>query len=140
MEDGSNDYVLLLSLATREEAEVVAAAFRADGVDAFVERTNHLGMEWFYALALGGVRIFAPRSQAVESKQLIRERIEENANAFADERVAPRDRWKIWLLIAWLYGLPWLLMLIGSWSWPEDEKHHPLEWIGGVTRAPVLQR
>jgi hypothetical protein len=98
------DYAILVSLATREEAEVAAAALRADGVDAFVGDTNHLGMNWFYTLALGGLQILVPRDRLEEARELLRERILENAEAYYEERIGRRDRWKVWLIAIYAIG------------------------------------
>ena len=59
MEDEWRGYAVLVSLATREEAEVMASALRADGIDAFASLNNHQGMTWLYTLALGGEVGFA---------------------------------------------------------------------------------
>jgi hypothetical protein len=102
------DYAVLISLATREEAEVAAAALRADGVDAFVGNANHAGMQWLYVLALGGLQILVPRRKLADAKALLRERIKENAEVGLDEPARRSDRWKLWAM---------LLVFPGFLSW-----------------------
>ena len=130
-------YAVLVSPYTREEAEVMASALRADGVDAFVCPSNHQGMTWLYTLALGGVRVFVPQAQIEESKVLVRERLRENAEAHPEERVCRRDRWKVWLLAVMLYGMNFYWVLLDSMSLPPGEPYDPMEWISGLTFAPV---
>jgi hypothetical protein len=67
-------YAVLVTLTMREEAEVAAAALRADGIDAFVPDRSHAGMTWFYVLALGAWQIFVPRQKLAEAKSLLQER------------------------------------------------------------------
>ena len=55
MSEDKRDYAVLISLAMREEAEVAAAALRADGIDAFVGNAHHANVDWLYTLALGGL-------------------------------------------------------------------------------------
>jgi hypothetical protein len=104
MADERRDYAVLISLMMREEAEVAAAALRADGIDAFIGNTNHSYFNWFHVLALGGLQVMVPRGKQAEAKRLRRERISENAGVELDEPVQRRDRWKAWLIGAWLYG------------------------------------
>jgi hypothetical protein len=95
------DYAILISLLTREEAEIMASSLRADGVDAFVGNTNHLGMDWHYMIALGGLQIYVPRNRLEDARELVRARLRENADAFPEDRVKRRDRWKLWILVVW---------------------------------------
>jgi hypothetical protein len=140
MGEDEEGYELLVVLATREEAEVVASALRADGVDAFVEPTTHAGFGWFYALALGGEKVFVERGRREESRELLRERLRENADAHPEERVGRRDHWKIWLVVVMTYGFNWLWMIIVSWDWPESDKYRFYEWVNGITYAPLSHR
>lgn len=103
--DKHSDYAVLISLMTREEAEVVAAALRADGIDAFIGNTNHAYFDWGCIIALGGLQVMAPREQLAEAKQTLQERIRENADAYPDDRVKRKDRWKVWSVIAGSLGL-----------------------------------
>jgi hypothetical protein len=100
------DYAVLVSLMMREEAEVMAGALRADGIDAFIGNTNHSGINWFYLIALGGLQVMVPRARLADAKQAVRERILENADAFPEDQVQRRDRWKMWMTIAG-YFLLW---------------------------------
>jgi hypothetical protein len=105
------DYAVLISLMTREEAEVMASALRADGIDAFIGNTNHSGINWFYLIALGGLQVMVPRARLADAKEAVRERLRENADAFPEERVQRRDRWKLWLLIVGyvlFWGAAWV--------------------------------
>ncbi len=130
-------YAVLVSLYTREEAEVMASALRADGIDAFASPINHQGMTWLYTLALGGVQVFVPRTQIEESQTLVRERLRENWDAEPEERVGRRDRWRIWLLAVMLYGMNLYWVLLDSSYMPPDEQYDLVEWISGLTFAPV---
>lgn len=129
------DYAVLVSLATHEEAEVMAAALRAGGVDAFVGNANHAAANWFYTLTFGGLQVLAPRNRHDEAKALIRERLRDNADAYPDERVSRRDRWKLWVTVLLLYGVFAVLMILESWWWPPADKYNWLEWINGVGGA-----
>jgi hypothetical protein len=102
MTDERRDYAVLISLATREEAEVAAAALRADGIDAFIGNSNHAYTDWFTVLALNGLQILVPSSKLPAARQMLRERLIENAQVEFDEPVERRDRYKVWLTLAWL--------------------------------------
>ena len=115
MSDQRRDYAVLISLAMREEAEVAAAALRADGIDAFLSNTNHSGIEWFYVHAFGGVQIMVPRQEPDEAKSALRERVREHAGDFPEERIRRRDRWKVWLLGAYPYGPVMLAWATLAW-------------------------
>lgn len=137
MEDEWRGYAVLVSLATREEAEVMASALRADGIDAFASLNNHQGMTWLYTLALGGVQVFVPWEQVEDAKALVRERLRENAGADAEDRVSRSDRWKVWALAVMLYGMNGYWMMLNALYLPFDEQYDPIEWISGLTSAPV---
>jgi hypothetical protein len=113
--DERRDYAILISLAGREEAEVVAAALRADGIDAFIGNSNHAYVEWLLVPALNGLQIFVPRPRLAEAKDRLRERIKENAEHKDGELVRRNDQWKMWLGILVMLS-PWLLsgVLFGS--------------------------
>jgi hypothetical protein len=130
-------YSVLVALYTREEAEVMASALRADGVDAFVEPNTHQGMTWLYTLGLGGLRVFVPRDQVEEARNLVRTRLSEFADADLEERVERRDRWKVWLIAIALYGVNAYWLYVQSKDWPPEEGYNLIEWISGVTFAPV---
>ena len=131
------DYAVLISLMTREEAEIAAGALRADGVDAFIGNSNHAYTEWLCTVAFGGLQILVPRSQVDEAKNLLRERITANADAYPEDRVRRRDRWKLWMLLAGFYGAGWLYMLIMSWWWAPYEDIPITEWIASVASVPL---
>jgi hypothetical protein len=97
------DYAVLVSLMTREEAEVMAGALRADGIDAFLGNANHAGIDWFYIFALGGLQVMVPRPRLLEAKEAVRARVREHANDFPEERAQRRDRWKLWLVGAYMF-------------------------------------
>lgn len=135
MSDDRRDYAILISLAMREEAEVVASALRADGVDAFVGDANHASMNWTYALALGGLQIFVPRQKLAEAKSLLQERIRENADRDSEERIGRRDRWKIWLFGVWVYG-PLLAAWFQYFVIPE-KNWIPIPDLARMIRDPI---
>jgi hypothetical protein len=131
------DYAVLISLMTREEAEIAAGALRADGVDAFIGNSNHAYTEWLLTPALGGLQVFVPRRQLDDAKQLLRSRISENVDSYPDDRVRRRDRWKLWMLLTGFYGVGWAYMLIVQWSWSPEEQLHFFDWIANVANAPL---
>ena len=137
MSDEVMEYSVLVSLYTREEAEVMASALRADGIDAFVEPTTHQGMTWLYTLGLGGLRVFVPRDQVEESRELLRERLRAFADVDIEEPVERRDRWKIGLMAVTLYGINAYWLYVQSKDWPPEERYDLVEWISGVSLAPV---
>ena len=106
------DYAILISLAMREEAEVMASALRAAGIDAFVSAISY---NWHMTLAFGCVQVFVPWAKLDEAKQVIRERIKEAAAHPEGEPVGRRDRWKLWAVIAASWGLPTLVGLLAMW-------------------------
>lgn len=100
LSDERLDYAILISLAMREEAEVMASALRAEGVDAFVGNRHHANVDWGWTLAMGGMQVFVPRQRIAEAKEVIRDRIRE---ALANPEGKPakrRDHWKVWAVIA----------------------------------------
>ena len=105
--DDRLDYAVLISLMTREEAEVMAGALRADGIDAFLGNTNHAGINWFQLIALGGLQVMVPRARLADAKEAVRERLRENVDAFPEERVRRRDRWKLWVTVVGYLLLGW---------------------------------
>ena len=102
MSDGRRDYAVLISLATREEAEVAAAALRADGIDAFIGNSNHGAADWGLLPAMGGVQIMVPFLHLDEAKAALQERIKGDATAAMDEFAGRRDRYKVWITLVWL--------------------------------------
>lgn len=105
MSAGNQDYAILVSLSTREEAEVAAAALRAQGVDAFLGNAHHASVMALGGVqALGGMQVMVSRSQLVEARELLRARINEWAEGDGDKALGRRDRWKAWLLLAMLFS------------------------------------
>jgi hypothetical protein len=95
------DYAVLISLAMREEAEVAAAALRADGIDAFIGNFHHAAIEWGIVPALGGVQVLVPSASLATAREALRDRI--SYDTPADYEPAPRrDRYKAWLALGWL--------------------------------------
>ncbi len=121
--DERGDYAVLISLSTREEAEVAASALRADGIDAFVGNGGHATNDWFATIALGGLQILVPRARLMDAREALRVRIWEVAQQTDSEPVLRRDRWKLWLLVVWwvapialaLVGF-YLLLITGRWD------------------------
>ncbi|MEQ1780488.1 MAG: hypothetical protein ABMA14_03950 [Hyphomonadaceae bacterium] len=116
------DYAILISLAMREEAEVMASALRAEGVDAFVSAISY---NWHMTLAFGGVQVFVPWAKVDEAKQVIRERIKEAAAHPEGEAVGRRDRWKLWTVLACSYGFPLVTGVVGTWLSAGDPDYAP---------------
>lgn len=117
------DYTILISLAMREEAEVMASALRAEGIDAILGNGLHLNTDWHLTLALGGVQVLVPGQKIEEAKAVIRERIKDAAENPEGEPVGRRDRWKLWAAIACSWGLPALVGLAAQWL-PADDVHY----------------
>lgn len=108
MAEDRRDYGILISLYMREEAEVMASALRAEGIDAFVGNRHHANVDWGWTIALGGMQVFVPRAKLQEAKDVIRARLKEAAEA-PDPEAEPtrrRDRWKVWAVIAVSLFLP----------------------------------
>ena len=99
------DYAVLISLSMREEAEVMASALRAEGIDAFIGNRHHASWNWGYVIALGGLQVLVPRQKIAEAKQVIRERINEAQAHPEGEAVGRRDRWKAWAVILGTFGV-----------------------------------
>jgi hypothetical protein len=99
------DYAILISLSMREEAEVMASALRAEGIDSFVGNRHHANYNWGQIIALGGLQVFVPRLKIDEAKDVIRTRIKEAAEHPEGEAMGRRDRWKAWAVILGTIGL-----------------------------------
>lgn len=137
MADEQLDYAILISLAMREEAEVMASALRAEGIDAFVGNANHANVDWGWTLALGGMQVFVPRKKVAEAKQVIRERIGEAAANPEGEAVRRRDHWKVWTLIAASFGLGWI-GVHASTSSTLDEDRRNEAWQEEMRRLTAM--
>lgn len=137
MADERLDYAILISLAMREEAEVMASALRAEGVDAFVGNANHANVDWGWTLALGGMQVYVPQQKLVEAKQVIRERISEAAANPEGEAVRRRDHWKIWALIAASYGLGWFGVYTSTSSTLDSDRQNQ-KWNAESQRLNAL--
>jgi hypothetical protein len=110
-----SDYAVLISLATREEAEVAAAALRADGIDAFVGNSEMANMHWGTVQAMGGLQIMVPARLLPEAKDVLNRRLNDAAED-QDEGYDPskrKDRWKAWVLLIWVLGPIAALLVIG---------------------------
>jgi hypothetical protein len=101
------DYAMLISLMTREEAEVMAGALRADGIDAFLGNTNHAGINWFQLVALGGLQVMVSRARLADAKEAVRDRLREHADDHPEDRVRRGDRWKLWVTVIGYLLLGW---------------------------------
>jgi hypothetical protein len=122
------DYAVLISLMTREEAEVMACTLRADGVDAFIGNVNHATLEWLLVPAFDGLQVLVPRPKLSEAKAAIRARLHENAVApeEVEDRAVRRDRWKMWAGFALIFA-PWILSgVYGVWN-------EPGQWLYGAS-------
>jgi hypothetical protein len=94
----------------REEAEVMASALRAEGIDAYVGNAHHANVDWGWTIALGGLQVFVPRSRIDDAKAAMRARWKEAAENPEGEPVKRRDRYKAWLvvggsLLLWFLGI-----------------------------------
>jgi hypothetical protein len=124
--DERRDYAILISLAMREEAEVMASALRADGIDAFVGNDYHANNDWWSTLAQGGLQVFVPRLKLVAARDAMRDRIALADVLPAQEQSRRRDRWKAWILALW-YVFPWWIavsvwlagMMTAAWGGPD---------------------
>jgi hypothetical protein len=109
MADERRDYAILVSLYMREEAEVMASALRADGIDAFVGNSQNAYFNWHYIIALGGLQVMVPRAKLEEARDAVRARIADAPAFYADDsETAPvrrRDRYKLWMVIGGYLGL-----------------------------------
>lgn len=115
MTDTQDGYSVLLSLTTREEAEVAVAALRADGVGAFLGNDHHAGVMPFQMQAMGGMQVMVPSAQLQEAKALLEARRREAWDDADDEGEAMpqrRDRWKARLLALFYVGP--LALLLGA--------------------------
>lgn len=108
MDAEQRDYAILVSLLMREEAEVMASALRAEGIDAFVGNRNHANVDWGWTIALGGMQVFVPRTKLQEAKDVVRGRIKEAAETPDPEAEPTRrhDRWKVWAAMVAAFFLP----------------------------------
>ena len=120
MADERLDYAILISLAMREEAEVMASALRAEGIDALVGNGQHINSDWHLTLALGGVQVLVPRQKLEEAKVTLGALLDEARAHSEDEPVGRRDRWKLWAVIGVYTGLPALLALVAM-AWPAPD-------------------
>lgn len=114
------DYAILTSLATREEAEVMASALRAEGIDALIGNGLHINTDWHLTLALGGAQVLVPRQKLEEARATIRERVDEARAHPEGEAVGRRDRWKLWALVGFYCGLP-VLTAVAAMVWPSPD-------------------
>jgi hypothetical protein len=108
MAEERRDYAILISLYMREEAEVMASALRAEGIDAFVGNRHHANVDWGWVIALGGMQVFVPRAKLAEAREAIRARLRDVAGN-PDQDAEPtkrRDRWKVWTVIIVTLLLP----------------------------------
>lgn len=107
MSEERRDYAVLVALATREEAEVVASALRADGIDAFIGNSNHAYTNWGHIIALGGLQVLTPAARIGEARQLLRDRIRDHAEDRDGEPIRRRDRYKLWVIVGGWILLSW---------------------------------
>lgn len=109
MSDERRDYAILVRLYMREEAEVMASALRAEGIDAFVANSQHAYFDWHYIIALGGLQVMVPREKLQHAQDFVAALLAEApAEPVPDpegEPVSRRDRWKLWAIIAGYSGL-----------------------------------
>ncbi len=114
--DDRRGYAVLVSLSTREEAEVAASALRAQGVDAFLGNSHHASVMPLAVQAMGGMQIMVPSAQLAEAKALLQARIRDwrqDDEDNEDDEAPPkrRDRWKAWMFLGLMIG-PVVVMLV----------------------------
>lgn len=128
------DYAILISLSMREEAEVMASALRAEGIDAFVGNVHHANVDWGWTIALGGMQVFVPASSLAEARDVIRARLSEVAKS-PDPEAEPatrRDRWKAWTVLGSAFGLA-LFGAGGLTAHTVDEYHNRVAFQKAVS-------
>jgi hypothetical protein len=103
-------YAVLVSLYTREEAEVMASALRAEGIDAFVGNRHHANVDWGWTIAPGGLQVMVPADRFDDAKAAMRTRWREALENPEGDPVRRRDRWKVWLVMGAAWLLPWGVM------------------------------
>jgi hypothetical protein len=103
-------YAVLVSLYTPEEAEVMASALRAEGIDAFVGNRHHANVDWGWTIALGGLQVMVPTDRFDDAKAAMRTRWREALENPEGDPVRRRDRWKVWLVMGAAWLLPWGVM------------------------------
>lgn len=109
MSEERKDYAVLAALSTREEAEIVASALRAGGIDAFIGNSNHAYTNWGYIIALGGLQVLTPAARLGEARRLLSDRIKDHANDSDGEPTPRRDHYKLWLIIGGWFLLGWFV-------------------------------
>lgn len=99
------------------EAELALSALRAAGIPAYARDRQTVGVDWFLANALGGIRVEVPASQAAAASEILEgasgdtETLsDEEARQLADDRVWRRRR-GVWAIVA--VFAPWAAL--GWW-------------------------
>jgi hypothetical protein len=98
--DDHDGYSVLISFATREEADIATCALEAEGIPAIVGNGNHARVDWSATLALGGIQVLVPTLQVAEAKAALRERLRAGDEMGRDDYAPRTDRWKAWWLAA----------------------------------------
>ena len=70
----NEDWVTIGQFSTPVEAHVAAGALTAAGIRSQILDEHTIGVNPFYSLALGGVRLLVARSRATEAARLLRPR------------------------------------------------------------------
>lgn len=112
MSEAGKDYAVLAALSTREEAEIVASALRAGGIDAFIGSSNHADTHWGYIIALGGLQVLTPAARLGEARRLMSDRMKDLANDGDGEPTPRRDHDKLWLIIGGWFLLGWFVSIV----------------------------
>ena len=139
MTEERRDYGILVTYAMREEAEVAAAALRAEGVDALVSPGFHATYDWHLVQALGGLKVFVPWQKLEEARDIIRGRISDAAAEAFEPEEAPvrrRDRYKIWLVIAATAGMYGYVYWVNNFEPRELVHQTPARPAGSYFAAP----
>ena len=78
------DWVTIGQFSTPVEAHVAAGALTAAGIRSQILDEHTIGVNPFYSLALGGVRLLVARSRATEAVRVLRPRpfsVDDDASA-----------------------------------------------------------
>lgn len=96
------------------EAHIAKGLLESEGLTAFLDTVNHATTNWPITLALGGIRLFVPPSEAERAAEILRsvEPLEEELGSDAcpkcgsSDTVPSEGTWKLSLLSSHVLGIP----------------------------------
>ena len=103
--------VIIRRCASLEEAAVINSILQAFGFQSVLGNWHHSHLNWEVMLALGGIDVRVPYSEADDATNFLEERLINAQKClkqeFPDLDTEPlyRSRWRIWLLLAY-YATP----------------------------------